>query len=191
LGGRDIETKSGLSLFPDRAAEILERKNRLRLCRALTAALRRERMPAKQKPVPAEAVHRFLARSRSRLVMVQLEDVVGALDQINMPAPWISTRLAAQASARSWRYACGAARQKHLAAVAEERAGRSAPAFGADRAANQCNRTKLLSTYRLQLGGAVDFEAATALLPYLESSDQPSLSVADPGGPSRSSTATT
>jgi (1->4)-alpha-D-glucan 1-alpha-D-glucosylmutase len=166
--GRDIETKSELSLFPDRAAEILERKNRLRLCRALTAALRRDRMPAKLKPVPAEAVHRFLARSRSRLVMVQLEDVVGALDQINMPGTVDQYP--------NWRRKLpldlgdmlAAPRAKSvLAAVAEERAGRSAPASGADRASNQCNRTKLLSTYRLQLGGAVDFEAATALLPYL------------------------
>ena len=52
---------------------------------ALAAALAKERLTVRGKEVPVEAIHRFLARSRSRLAMLQLEDLAGAVDQINMP----------------------------------------------------------------------------------------------------------
>jgi (1->4)-alpha-D-glucan 1-alpha-D-glucosylmutase len=47
------------------------------------------------------------------------------------------------------------------------RGGREAPAAGTHSARNEDGSVKLLSTYRLQLGGPVDFAAATSLLPYL------------------------
>jgi len=36
-------------------------------------------------PAFARAVHRLLARTPSRLVTVQLEDVLGVVDQVNLP----------------------------------------------------------------------------------------------------------
>ena len=83
--GRDIDTKHELSLFPDPAAEQADRKSRPATLKDLDAALARQHLPVAGKSVPLEQVHRFLARSRSRLAMLQLEDLAGALDQINMP----------------------------------------------------------------------------------------------------------
>jgi len=83
--GRDIDARHRLALFPDRATERAERRGRPATRRALGAALRREGVSPERGRVPIEAVHRFLARARSRLVMVQMEDMAGQIDQINMP----------------------------------------------------------------------------------------------------------
>src|SRR5262249_46850226 len=151
----DIAVKRQLSLFPDSATEEAERKNRRKLRQALNTALRRERLPAKQRGVPAVAIHQYLARSHSRLVMVQLEDLAGALEQINVPGtidqhpnwrrklPLDLGSLLAAPRAKSI-----------LDAVARERPATVSPG-------------EFLSTYRLQLGGRIDFAAAGALLPYL------------------------
>ena len=170
--GRDIDAKQELSLFPDRAAEQADRKNRPVTLKDLGAALAREHLPVVGKQVPLEQVHRFLARSRSRLAMLQLEDLAGALDQINMPGttdehpnwrrklPLSISKLFAEPKVR-----------RLLAAVVAER-GRPA-ALAAARAVrgrrSEAPATSSMprATYRLQLNASFGFEAASALLPYL------------------------
>ncbi|HXU58640.1 MAG TPA: malto-oligosyltrehalose synthase, partial [Verrucomicrobiae bacterium] len=167
--GRDIDTKHELSLFPDAAAEQADRKSRPVMLRDLDAALAREHLPVAGKRVPLEQVHRFLARSRSRLAMLQLEDLAGALDQINMPGtldehpnwrrklPLSISELFAEPKVK-----------RLLAAVAAERApAAAARTEKARRPESPAALSTPRATYRLQLNAAFGFEAAEALLPYL------------------------
>ncbi len=97
--GRDLEWRRDLGLYPDAAAEEEDaqgrRRDRRRLIEALAAAellpravaaalLPRDDRPVYE-PALAEAVHRFLGRSAARLVLMQIEDVVGEIEQANLP----------------------------------------------------------------------------------------------------------
>ena len=97
--GRDIEWRQRLGSYPDEAAaatEIAERRrDRSLVLEALAAKglLPRERFgdfladgdaPTYTQEL-GEAIHLFLARSRARLVLVQLEDVIGESEQANLP----------------------------------------------------------------------------------------------------------
>ena len=94
--GADINLREALDLYPrpDVAGE--ERKARAADRHKMVAALVREGLlPEKFKPEPpldprrtltlSEAAHQYLARSRSRLTMVQIEDVLGLESQMNLP----------------------------------------------------------------------------------------------------------
>src|SRR5581483_12065151 len=83
--GRDIETRRRLRLLSGGNRASREIADRRRTLDALRAALAREGLGAGDGKIPVTAAHRFLARSRSRLVLLQLEDLAGALDQINLP----------------------------------------------------------------------------------------------------------
>ncbi|HKF59745.1 MAG TPA: malto-oligosyltrehalose synthase [Dongiaceae bacterium] len=161
--GQDIETKKRLSLFPDKAAERAELRDRPATLKALRTALAREGLPATGKEVPVEPVHRFLARSRSRLAMLQLEDLAGSLDQINMPGtidehpnwrrklPRTIAELVADPDVASL-----------LSAVEAER-----DPTPARKQTQPSSPPGLRATYRLQLTSDFGFEAAMAELPYL------------------------
>jgi len=94
--GRDLALRERLSLFPTeqmRSSQFAEREyDRARLLRALG----REGLlpdglttdPASAPVMTAElarAIHVYLARTPSKLLMIQLEDVLGMGDQINQP----------------------------------------------------------------------------------------------------------
>jgi 4-alpha-glucanotransferase len=86
----DIELKQRLGLYPapDEAAH--QRSRRGRDKERLVEALRREGL-IKDEQEPqlddlVRAAHRFLGRCRSLLAMVQLDDLTGELDQVNVPA---------------------------------------------------------------------------------------------------------
>lgn len=97
--GRDIEWRRRLDLYPDPAAEATEAGERHRDRRLLLDALAHEGLIAWDRfgeflpdggaPVYADelgdAIHAYLARSRARLMLVQLEDVVGEAEQANLP----------------------------------------------------------------------------------------------------------
>jgi 4-alpha-glucanotransferase len=97
--GRDLDWRRRLDLYPDAEAGEAERRERRRDRRlllqaliaagALPAAAAEQLLPNDDRPIfaPAltEAVHRFLAESRARLVLVQLEDVASELEQANLP----------------------------------------------------------------------------------------------------------
>jgi 4-alpha-glucanotransferase len=97
--GRDIEWRRSLDLYPtpehrsrDEAERVVDRQ---RLLEALTregvlsadagrATMREMTAPAFSFELGA-AVQRFLARSKAHLVLAQIEDLLGELEQINLP----------------------------------------------------------------------------------------------------------
>jgi len=87
--GADIELKQRLGLLPGIDEADAQRAARRRDKAALIEALRREGLvPADSEPRFAElvrAVHAFLARSASALVMAQLDDLSDELEQVNVP----------------------------------------------------------------------------------------------------------
>ena len=97
--GRDIAWRQKLALYPDAAAETAEindrKRDRWQLLEALAGEglISHERfgefLPDPDRPVYApalgEAILAFLARSRARLMLVQIEDVAGEEEQANLP----------------------------------------------------------------------------------------------------------
>lgn len=95
--GEDLLTRLRLHLYPDRDAYEHQRAersaDRRRLLRALKAAgvIDKATLPdgARHFVLPFDlllAVHAYIARAPARVMMVQMEDALGMLDQANMPA---------------------------------------------------------------------------------------------------------
>jgi 4-alpha-glucanotransferase len=97
--GRDIAWRQKLALYPDEAAEAADISDRHTARWQLLEALAREGLmpserfgeflPREGDPVYTtelgEAILAFLARSRARLMLVQIEDVAGEVEQANLP----------------------------------------------------------------------------------------------------------
>jgi 4-alpha-glucanotransferase len=97
--GRDIAWRRRLGAYPDRGAEQAEDDERRRDRRLLLEALSREGLMARERfgaylsesgepayePELGEAILVYLARSRARLMLVQIEDVAGETEQANLP----------------------------------------------------------------------------------------------------------
>ena len=90
--GRDIELFAALGLFPSVAAAQSARGERAAARQAPITALIGEGLWPEGRAVPASAsadlvaaAYAFLARGRGRLLMVQLEDVLGQVEQTNLP----------------------------------------------------------------------------------------------------------
>jgi 4-alpha-glucanotransferase len=98
----DVDVRAELGLIENEAAAALEREDRTKKRVRLLAALRDAGLPERDVPRFDDAAarpddremlaeialwaNRFLARSPSRLLMVQLEDLLGDVEQINIPA---------------------------------------------------------------------------------------------------------
>ena len=88
---RDIEIKEQAGFYHQIEDRDRERKGREEDRRELREALRRagfslpESIPATLSSEMVERFYRFLARTPSRLLMVQLEDILGELDTPNLP----------------------------------------------------------------------------------------------------------
>ena len=88
--GHDLKIRSDLGLFPSWDIEKWIVNERAADRQALLAALAGEGLAigADGEVSPAdlvEAVYRYLSRTPSHIVAVQIEDVLGQLDQVNMP----------------------------------------------------------------------------------------------------------
>jgi 4-alpha-glucanotransferase len=97
--GRDIEWRRRIALYPDQHATETEAAERRRDRHLLLEALAREGLLAPERhgeflpadDAPAygdelgEAILVYLARSRARLMLVQIEDVLGEAEQANLP----------------------------------------------------------------------------------------------------------
>lgn len=97
--GRDIAWRQRLRLYPDAAAEAADIAERYTARWQLLEALEREALmprarfggflPPAGEPVYTselgEAILAYLARSRARLMLVQIEDVAGEVEQANLP----------------------------------------------------------------------------------------------------------
>ena len=85
--GTDVGLKARLGLLPGEGEEDRQKERRDRDRACLADALRREGLLEGDAPaaVPWEAAHRFLARSRAALALVQIDDVTGEADPVNVP----------------------------------------------------------------------------------------------------------
>jgi 4-alpha-glucanotransferase len=95
---RDIDWRERLGLYPDEGSRQGERKSRIEGRRRLLDALeaegvldpgQRHGLLADDRPVHGtdltEAVHRYLGRSRARLMLVQIEELADEEEQANLP----------------------------------------------------------------------------------------------------------
>ncbi len=89
--GHDVELWGKLGFYPDEDAALRAREERAQARERLLRALRAEGLWPEDAQVPeysaalGRAVHVFLARTRSALVTVQLEDMIGMLEPVNVP----------------------------------------------------------------------------------------------------------
>jgi (1->4)-alpha-D-glucan 1-alpha-D-glucosylmutase len=162
--GLDTDLRQSLGIYdPDRAD--LERNDRAGERHLLSHALAEEGLlPSSEPPetVPADAIVRYLARTPSVLNAVQYEDVLGALNQPNLPGtteghPNWRRKLEADLTDIA---APGGPLAKIAALVAGE--GR-----GTRGEARPLAAPPPRATYRLQFHKDFTFDDATAILPYL------------------------
>ena len=91
--GRDLELRSALGLFPSEAMRAQQNAARARDRPRLLGALERAGLrPAGARPEApalgaelAQAVHAYVAATPARVMMLQLEDALGATEQANLP----------------------------------------------------------------------------------------------------------
>ncbi|MDM0052421.1 malto-oligosyltrehalose synthase [Variovorax sp. J22R115] len=171
--GRDLYTRRDLGLMADAGAfeqQLHERHHERRL---LAEAMARQDPHLKLDPTqsfldaPAiAAVHGYLAAAPSKVMMVQLEDALGEVEQPNLPGTTYQhpnwRRKYTQPVEALWRnetmqQVCAAlARVRpHVDAQAEARTGRGRP--------SRIPR----ATYRLQFHSAFGFDDAARIVPYL------------------------
>ncbi len=172
--GRDLRLRRDLGLFPDDGVyekQIVDRaQERVRLMLALQHAglLPSETVvdPGGTQVLTAElteAVHAFVASSPSRVMMVQLEDALGVIEQPNMPGTTTEhpnwCRKLPESIEQMRGNARVAALGKRLAAVRPHPTRASLSEIAVTRIPG--------ATYRLQLHHGFDLRAATKILPYL------------------------
>jgi 4-alpha-glucanotransferase len=94
--GRDIDLRRRLNLYPSAELEAAIREERHRDREALLAALEREGLkpgsPASPTdpfaPPLAQALHLYLARSSAALAAIQIEDLLGMTEPVNVPGTY-------------------------------------------------------------------------------------------------------
>jgi (1->4)-alpha-D-glucan 1-alpha-D-glucosylmutase len=174
--GHDLELRNALGLIPSaelRDSQVVERaQTRAQLLVALGAQGLPESLqhPLTQPAMTAEMVRAvlvFLARSPARLLEIQPEDVLGQIDQVNLPGSLASQhpnwRRKLTLDLEEW---AGDARFQALGKALMEARG---PAREAQAPPSAPGRTARIpeSTYRLQFSRAFTLADATALVPYL------------------------
>ena len=132
--GRDIIWRERLALYPDADAAEAEAKERSRDRRLLLEALVGEGLLAAERldeflsedgdPVYStelrDAILTHLARSRSRLMLVQLDDVVGEGEQANLPGTTDGHPNWRRRTSRRLEEIVQGSELQHLAALIEE-----------------------------------------------------------------------
>ncbi len=168
--GRDIAWRDELGLFPSPATKGEQLDARKRDRGALLRALHEqgvlpESIPLDAGATPAmtaelaTALQAFLARTPSQVLVIQLEDIIGAVEQANLPAT-VDTH-------PNWRRKLALALEawpedRRLMDLAETlRRARARPRTPAPGGAPR-------ATYRLQLHRDFSFDDAAAIVPYLD-----------------------
>jgi (1->4)-alpha-D-glucan 1-alpha-D-glucosylmutase len=176
--GRDLRLRASLNLFPSEEVHQRQVLDRAQDRARLLAALQREGLlpesisldPAGTPEMTAElarALHVYLARTPSTMMMVQLEDALGAGEQVNLPGTtdehpnWrrkLALELERWTGLEPFAALCKAleAQRPRWEAPHPKSPARELRAARIPRA-----------TYRLQLHAGFGFRAATELLPYL------------------------
>jgi 4-alpha-glucanotransferase len=87
--GRDIDLKERLGLYPSQDEAESQRQRREQDRQAILQALREQGLIDAAEPSAdqfAVAAHEFLAQSNAALVVPQLDDLLGEVEQVNVPA---------------------------------------------------------------------------------------------------------
>ena len=174
--GTDLDVRAALDLFPSEAmreSQVVDRaQDRARL---LVALQREELLPPEASVHPvavpdvstelALAVHRYVARTAAKVMVVQMEDLFGAAEQVNLPGSdrghpnW---RRKLTLEVEQWPTfpavldLVALLREERGLATVDKPTGTSGPAAQIP-----------LVTYRLQLNRDFTFAQATEVLPYL------------------------
>ncbi len=177
--GRDLALRDELGLFPDEAAHERQLVRRSEDRVRLLLALDREDLlpegvtvdlaqPPEMGPELVRALHEYLARTPARLLSVQLEDVLGQREQVNLPGTTTEHP--------NWRRKLPAtleelAEDPRLVGVVERlrrlRHDGRVPVAQPDSGRRRPPEVPV-ATYRLQLGDRLGFADVEALLPYLD-----------------------
>ena len=178
--GGDLEVRRELGLFPDDAhyeSQVVGRaEDRARLLLALS---REGLLPegheadpqahAEMTPELAAAIHRYLARSPSRLLTVQLEDLLGQREQVNLPGTtdaYPNWRRRLPLDLEAW--ADEPRIDAILGALRDERGRSVTPPPAPEPESGPPRRAEVpRATYRVQLDAAHGFDHAAARVPYL------------------------
>jgi (1->4)-alpha-D-glucan 1-alpha-D-glucosylmutase len=162
--GSDLDTRERLELFPSQTVHDAQIEGRARDRPRLLQALARDGLwpagdddPARHPDMDAalaRAVQVFLARTPAKILMIQPEDMLGQIEQVNLPASgdaYPNWRRRLSFDLERW------ADDRHIAALTWAlRGARGATAARIPRA-----------TYRLQLHRDFTFSQAAQLVPYL------------------------
>ncbi len=175
--GRDIRLRHELGLTAGNGAHDAELAGRAEDQSRLLRALERERLlPPGTSADPASvpeltppllrSLQLFLGRSPAQVLVVQLEDVLGAREQVNLPAT-TGERYP------SWRRKLGLVLERwpederFVALAAALARLRSRPQLVRPRAGDASQAVIPRATYRILLHRDFNFEDATAIVPYL------------------------
>lgn len=175
--GFDLNTRTQLNLFPSDAYLAQQIVNRTQdRARLLMALEREELLPESVKVRPVSmpemstelvaAIHIYLARTPAKVMMVHIEDLLGQIEQVNLPGTtneYPNWRRKLSLTLEDWR---ADARIKTVAeALCREREAIPQPQ---SRSAGLSPVSRIpLATYRLQFNRNFTFAQATALVPYL------------------------
>lgn len=180
--GRDLDERSSLGLFPSeqqREAQIVARAED---CARLLVALEKENLlPRNSVPYPAtvpeitleyaQAVHAYLARSPARLMLMQAEDMLGQLEQVNLPgtleSQYPNWRRKLSLNLEEWR---DDPRVQGLAETLRRERGTSVRPLPETPAAEPACPLRRIprATYRLQFNSQFAFEQAAGIVDYLD-----------------------
>jgi (1->4)-alpha-D-glucan 1-alpha-D-glucosylmutase len=171
--GRDVEVRQQLDLFPSEQVREKFAINRAQERARLVIAIEHEKVlpegavnavGSPMTPQLAQAIHEYLANSPSRLMVVQPEDIVGVLEQANMPGTvdehpnWRrKLPLTLDEIERDERYVAMTDALARIRPAPAPKRGRQGPVGPR---IPRC-------TYRVQLNRDFTFNDATALVPYL------------------------
>jgi (1->4)-alpha-D-glucan 1-alpha-D-glucosylmutase len=176
--GHDLDVRAQLGLYPDddaRAAQVVNRaQDRARLLVALErAGLLPEGLtmhPVSAPEMTPElqlAIHAYIARAPARVLMVQMEDVLGQLDQVNLPGTtgqYPNWRRKLPLNLEEWP---NDPRVVALAEALQRERGRGAHPEAAAPGKPEAIPVVPRATYRLQLNRGFTFADAAGLAPYL------------------------
>ncbi len=178
--GHDLDLRANLGLYPNeevRERQLVDRsQDRARLLWALE---REGLLPAgmSHHPISAPemtselmlAVHAYLARSPAKVMMVQMEDVFGQLEQVNLPGTtdqYPNWQRKLPLNLEEW---AADPRFTALAEILKRSRGAGIQPKEATAVPGRPEATPIIprATYRLQLNRAFTFAQATELVPYL------------------------
>lgn len=178
--GQDIDVRATLGLFPDESVRQQQVMARAHDRAALLIALEREALLEEGNSVHpvatpdmslelASSVHRFLARTPAQVMMIQLDDIFGQMEQVNLPGAgsdaYPSWRRRLTVNLEEWR---DDLRVKRIAGVIAAERAKAGQALSQPTDMPQTPAPCIpLSTYRLQFNRDFTFNQARAIVPYL------------------------